>query len=492
MTEYITDKIKEEYKQWENESVFFDAGTGTGKSTFIFDVMIPYAKKQGKNLLFLTNRKPLYESFKERIKGHSNAKLMTYQLLQSLIKKGETIPHYDYIFADECHYLIDDATFNEYTDISFDFLMSQHDNVVIYSSATMQFVIALLDGLGKVKPERIYKVPKDTSYIDGIYFYEKDELTALIDDIQERNPSDKIVIFVNSVKRQDELYSIYGDKAYYMRSSTTTKGKVPEYIDNDCITANSFDKRILITTKVLDNGIDLKDISLKHIFCEIVDSNSAVQSIGRKRPVSDDDHCNIYFADYDKEREKLGGFLSECRKHLNLYREYKENPEQFIKSHPDIRNEIRFNRIFYASLDTGEIKANRIAFLKYSFDEMTLFKMLAKEKDAYKNVLLSYLGDDYKAKVKDLEHIAIAKDSFTSYMERTAGKKLFKDDQRILKQKFTELLGLSDRHTGLGLHTLNGKLRDCQYPYIIISQKEYKRKPEENYLKKYWKIENIG
>lgn len=490
---YITEIIGNEYQSWNNENIFFDSGTGTGKSTFIFDVLIPYAKEEGKNVLFLTNRKPLYESFKNRIKKHDNAKLITYQGLQAKINRGESIPHYDYIFADEAHYIISDATFNGYTDVSFEFLTNQHDNVVIYSSATMKYLIALLEGLHKVKQDRIYSIAKDTSYIDGIYFYEKEELTELINDIQEQNPSDRIVVFVNSTKRQDELHAIYGDRAYYMRSATRARGKLPKYIENDCINENTFDKQLLITTKVLDNGIDLKDISIKHIFCEIVDLESAVQAIGRKRSISENDHCNIYIADYDKEREILGGFLSECRKHLDLYREYKEDPEQFIRSNPDSRNTIRFNKIFYSELSNsgnGTLKANMIVYLKYLFDEATLTKMLAKTKNAYKNVLLDYMGDEYRAKVKELEHIVIAKDNFTNFMETIKGKKLFKEDQKTLKQKFTELLGLKDKH--MGLHTMNGKLQDCNYPYTITSAKEYKRQPKANYLKKYWMVQSVG
>ena len=53
-------------------------------------------------------------------------------------------------------------------------------------------------------------------------------------------------------------------------------------------------KRILITTNVLDVGVDLKDRSLKHIFIENHDLTTVVQCIGRKRPIDDKDYCNLY------------------------------------------------------------------------------------------------------------------------------------------------------------------------------------------------------
>ena len=63
-----------------------------------------------------------------------------------------------------------------------------------------------------------------------------------------------------------------------------------KHISNNYIT---FEKRILIATKALDNGVDLKDTEIKHIVTDIFDLDSAVQCLGRKRIQNVNDTCNF-------------------------------------------------------------------------------------------------------------------------------------------------------------------------------------------------------
>lgn len=42
----------------------------------------------------------------------------------------------------------------------------------------------------------------------------------------------------------------------------------------------------------------MADKTWRHIFSEILDVDSAIQALGRKRKVSDDDHCTFYIKNY--------------------------------------------------------------------------------------------------------------------------------------------------------------------------------------------------
>ena len=99
--------------------------------------------------------------------------------------------------------------------------------------------------------------------------------------------------------------------------------------------------------------------------------------------------------------------------------------------------------------------------------------------------MLQYLGEDLANKVKELEIITAAKDTFLEYLKSIVGKKLFKEEQNSLKTKMRNLLGLNDRTMGIGV--CNGKLSDCQYPYEIISKQENSRQ-SQNYKKRYWLV----
>ena len=105
--------------------------------------------------------------------------------------------------------------------------------------------------------------------------------------------------------------------------------------------------------------------------------------------------------------------------------------------------------------------------------------------NSYRTVLLKYLGSELSDKMKELQIITSSKDIFLEYIKSIEGRKLFKEEQKILKAKMRDLLGLNDRTMGIGV--CNGKLSDCQYQYKIISEKENSRK-SSNWKKRYWMI----
>ncbi|RHE68070.1 hypothetical protein DW723_18250 [Blautia obeum] len=121
------------------------------------------------------------------------------------------------------------------------------------------------------------KLDKDYSYVKKLYYYKKDELRGLIDDILGNEQESKIIVFCNSGDRIIEMSKIYGDRACYYCSQNAKSEKLKrlcgwkEKKDPICIKRYSenlitFDKRILFTTSVLDNGVDLKDRNIKHVY----------------------------------------------------------------------------------------------------------------------------------------------------------------------------------------------------------------------------------
>ena len=54
-----------------------------------------------------------------------------------------------------------------------------------------------------------------------------------------------------------------------------------------------FSKDVVITTTVLENGINIKDHQLKHIVIDLTDMETIVQCIGRKR-LFGNDGVNLY------------------------------------------------------------------------------------------------------------------------------------------------------------------------------------------------------
>jgi len=483
--QYITEKIKEEYKEWHNEGVIIASGTDTGKTTFIIEKLIPFAQMNDRNVLYLVNRKYLYAQLKLRLTEYSHVKIMTYQAVQELLKKDAKIEHYDYIVADEAHYFLTDGLFNQYTDIAYDWLRSQSGNVVIFMSATGNYLFNGLLLSGIVKPNRYYSITHEYKTVSAVYFYCKKQITDVIDYIVENKPNEKILVFVNSIRRLKQMHSFYGDKASYLCSKYNYEAKELSWIDYNCVQNCQYDKRILFCTKCMDNGIDLKDANIKHVFCEIIDIDSAIQAIGRKRPIDETDNYNLYFLRHDKRA--ITQFRKIEETDLLPVVKLMADREAFFEEYKHDRDLLRRNKILYGEMSEGEVLGtvhiNHIVRQKYEYDVQIFNAML---KDGYEKVLLNLIPQ-LRAKVKTLEVKKANSDKFVEYLEANIGKKMFKEEQKELKEKFTVLLGLKDR--GMGIGVLNGKLQDCHYQYEIQSFQETKG---ENRKKRYWIIAPLG
>lgn len=217
----FSDLIEDKYKSWKDTRIILDGGTGSGKTYFVLNKIGKYAKECNCKILYLCNRSKLrdqtYGDIK-KLKLQDTVIVMTYQSLQNRIKHKDTFPHYDYIIADECHYFTNDALFNEYTDLSYKYLKHQSKNVVIYISATAKVFFHWMKQKEIVTQEHYFSIPKDYSYVDKVYFYDKKYLIPQIDKILEEEKDSKIIVFCNSITRMLELYKKYENQADYAAS----------------------------------------------------------------------------------------------------------------------------------------------------------------------------------------------------------------------------------------------------------------------------------
>lgn len=492
--QYFSDLIGSRYKEWNNEKIILDGGTCSGKTFFIQNILIPYAETIGAKVLYLCNRRPLYDELFPTIKAYRNVDLMLYQVLQEHVRCNKCIQNYEYIIADECHYLHTDALFIEYTDISYKFLLDQKNNVVIFMSATAPTFYQNLQFNGIVKNKNIFKIPKKYSYVKNIFFYKADDIVDILDDIMQNNPNDKCMVFLNSMDRLKEMYEIYNDIAYFMCSKSTNRKDILGFCTNDCIKQHgcnqiTFDRKVLFATKALDNGINIKDSAIKHVFCEIFDIDSAIQAIGRKRSLGEEDTCNFYFKEYGKRA--VARFLEFNEQQYLPVKKYLTDKKGFIEAlkteNVDIREFARENRIMYTDWDDKEqIQINSVRFQKYRMDNKIIHQM---KSSSYETVLLYYLGKELSSKEKELKIVTVSRDIFLEYIKSIVGKKLFKNEQDELKRKMRDLLGLNDRTMGIGV--CNGKLSDCQYPYKIIPGGQENSRNSPNYKKRYWILNPI-
>lgn len=368
---WIADGIGDDFKQWqtkndinsqrkfeqkltistpENSHVFIESATGTGKTSFILNKLLPYAIEKNRHILYVSNRTALLQQVENEVATRFNDNLIEitkqsssyaykdskrnnvpYRFLKleysnfhiglcnyhSLTNFLKTIREYGiefyYIIFDEIHFFIEDALFNPWTYQIYLTILNQFPNsVFIMLSATMEEIINdFLEGLTDTALRQICNkignsVPieficnpniyiyKNTYHRDAyeLAFYKDDD--ALIELICQSNPDDKWLIFVTSKDKGDTLAKAideYTDYSVKFISSQNKKSAVWKKIVNQAM----FDVDILITTKVLDNGININDPALKNLVLPFCDHTEFVQMLGRKR-LQEGEKINVYTA----------------------------------------------------------------------------------------------------------------------------------------------------------------------------------------------------
>ena len=480
----LTKKI---IKTWNNKNIILNGATGSGKTYFIEHNLHNYCIDNNKNILFLCNRTGLFDEIlleKEKL-GLCNMDIMLYQTLQSKIQNNDKINNYNYIVCDEFHYVLTDALFNIYTDLTYDWLKSRKNSIKIFMSGTGGNIFNKLIEDKLVNDDNIYKIPYDYSYANIKFYKEKNKVYDIINNIL-CNTDDKAIFFANSLKEAKEVYKQFKEDSIFRCSKSQNDGEAQQINQTECIKTYSkklitFDNRILITTKALDNGITIRDEKIKHIICDIFDFDSAQQSLGRKRINNKDDTCTFYIRNYTKKAigNFKGGFNS---KYIPV--------KMFVEDIDNFNKEYSNNRKFhsdYIYFSEGERKYNKLAYWKMT---NTSNEIELCENIGYDTMFLSSL----KANIEysNLEELEVyeMKDEFQLYLEEIEGEKLFKEEQEKLINK----INLTDKRGRLqtSIKSINTYLQE-NYKYTLISKVDKRRKLEDgsnnpNRDKKYWVI----
>ncbi len=496
---YFKDVIGEDYIFWSSGIIALDGGTGTGKTSFCIQTLGEYAKKNGKRILYLCNRQKLVVDIVRQVSDmeYNDVFLVyTYQCMQSYLASGKAIPKADYIIADECHYFYSDS-FNGYTDMAFDYLINESKHsVLIMISATAKLLFGKLEDEQLLTPQNHYSIAPDYNNVNNLIFYRRNDISSIINSILENEQNTKIAVFLNSATRMQEMYDLYKDVGTFFASSCTDNPFLKRICNPNAIKEETFESRILFSTAAADNGINLNDCQIKHVISELIDIDGLIQSLGRKRFLSESDTCNFYVRDYSPR--EIQCFINMNKANVIAGREYVKNPRQFIKDNSTDRNIYRKYSIFYPGyrgIDQYDIMINKMQYQKCIIDDANYSRMLY---EGYADTVLSFIGTELASKADFYDAHGNEKNSFISYLKTIEGKKLFADDRHEI-QKRISTLGCKVRY--IGINTFNGILKDIFPDYKCrfenknpISQRYYSEKRKyldsgeknPNYDKRFW------
>lgn len=522
---YATDVIGEDYKKWCREIILLGFGTGRGKTTFSLNTYCHYLISQGKTVLYLCNRSKLKEQIEEKVNNSDlkgNVEILTYQKLQELLKSGDTIPTFDVYICDEAHFFLADSEFNLYTDVSYEYLISQRDSVVIFMTATYQNIFPrikkdLCDLCKKTENEYIepkeYILPTLYDYVEKICWFKKpSEIYGIIDTILRTTEDEKILYFCNSISMMTKFYNHYSpykggsnseEKEEYLQKSNlrymdfycseySSNKFAKEHSNNDAIIQGedngyTFQNKVLISTKCIDNGIDFKDQKIKHIICDIFDLESAIQCLGRKRILNENDTCIFYIRDWQYWSARA--FLTNIKKEIEPVDLYESDYEKFIEKYGSDRN--FKNNVMYFHYDKNkkgivDVYINHMKYDKLKQD-IQLVQEILNQEIAYRDLILKFLGESAFYISEDVENTIQdrTKDAIEIFLEIHQEQKLDKNQQNEL----VDICNIKDNwgRKLTSYNSLNTYFDAFNYPYII----ESKRLRENGTRQYFWFIHNI-
>ncbi len=300
---FVGDGVGESYKYWEpDKPVFISAQTGKGKNFFVEETLLPYIRKMNheniadKKILILSNRIALKSQTTERLSERYFVEILTYH---SFLKIEQNWGEFSYVICDECHFFTSDSMFNPNTAVILQKIIRCFANAVrIYMTSTLSNCLRYIFDMEKeydrycnlngrsIKVDPVfhyYKFNRDYSYLNIKPYSKYSELYHIIEKSIEIN--EKWLFFIDDKKGCRNLerklrnnLNITKDDILVIDSESKDGADYEEIIKNE-----KFKQKILISTSVIDNGVNIKDLKLKNIVISDINKDKCLQMVGRKR-----------------------------------------------------------------------------------------------------------------------------------------------------------------------------------------------------------------
>ena len=492
-TDSIKEALEEEVPYWRYwKAILIDAPPGRGKTSFVYEVLIPLAIKMNRNVLLVANRNALSLQMKldvmeligsplrDRLTDlgiretdiFGSVGIVSYHSLPRFLNDPENedwLDNVEYVVADECHYFASDSSFNDLTEWHLKLITKHFKRAIrVYMTGTSWDVlrpIADAEMAIKYDKERACKVhldreiiryhwEQDHSHVDLRFFRDLEEIKQLI----LGNPNEKYMIFVDSRDSGRALADALGkNRATYLDAESKGTKEMTKLLKEQ-----TFDRQVLVTTKVLDCGINLWDNRLRHIVTVTDDRVSMLQMLGRKRR-KPGERVNLYVCDMDLKL--IAKRYRDGQELLAALREYQEGDtevhHQMARS--CWRSEDRKYRIYFRITDWS-IVPNEVAFWALKRKDY-FYRKLLEGHTTFRDEVCKWLG-------KTQEPEKIPDDELNAFFEDHLGKELSEEEivmVRKLVVKTAVAKGYPEpqptRVATLGQEALNNRLSKVESPY---------------------------
>ncbi len=529
---YITEIIKQEYQKWNiGDCIFLEAPTGTGKTTFILKELLPFVKSLNMEILYLSNRFLLKEQIKkeiaekqglptdlawlESVEELDGITVISYQKLQLLCQQEgfvwEINRRYRYVVCDEIHYLLEDSAFNPEI-IRLVRFLKDISSCLICISATLgelkEWIVWEKYGVNVrymkwvrendffeylMFPKRFttpmtliyttihsYTIPAHSVVEKVVYYAEQEQI---IDAIGRSKLGEKWLIFQSNKSKAKELTKKLGDSAALITAEDRENDTIAEIIHE-----GKFSCKVLVATKLLDNGVSLKDSQLKNIIIDTISRTEFIQMLGRKRCLNANDVVTLYIP--QKSKKTFQGYLSpEMQETYDLVEKDFASNEMIAKMLCDEKFYSKVRRFF--TLEKGQLVKNPLATEYYDRQRKLVDKMITEfssDEFAFIKEQLSWIDMEDTFDEQNLYTFQQQEEAISHIRDKLAelvGCELCQSEQEELRTFITERANDSRIRTQkgnrlLGKKAINELLQEYTLPFQIEGIYG-KRKGEETF-----------
>lgn len=517
----VKDGLMYEVDHWRPECpVLIEAQTGLGKTTFVYDELIPRAVAQKKNVLIISNRIAL--SVQQKIKlmemtGDPKLKMLsdlgiqkcedfgavrviTYHRLHALLTDKKLIKWRDqllYVVADEAHFFTSDALFNRYCGaILWDITKCFERAIRVYLTATSWDVLKPLgdaeeanhfNALGSITGTTMvyrqfhrYIFPFDYSAYSLQFVSKLEDLTTCI----QQNRKEKWLVFCNSKDKGKTFATSLGNFADYIDAEVKEEKEKKE-VWQKLVKDEQFENQVLVTTAVLDCGVNIHDESVKNIVVCADNRTSLLQMVGRKR-LAPQEKVRVWIV--EPNSQALSARAKKYEKQLELIQqlEYLKTPKKqasFLNRLLE-NSDPSDNVLFYVSgtqpfgQNKGSLEVRKNELAEYAIRRRKAFlDKLTSGKTTFQKEVTNWFGKTTEDSVDTLERLE-------EFYQANEEKVISQEQIPILRKLIVDLYRESGykepqktRIGTLGVDALNNRLEkipNASYHIEETPEKEWK------------------
>lgn len=259
--------------------------------------------------------------------------------------------------------------------------------------------------------------------------------------------------YYNSLKYKDSKFICSQNNKIYSKFSADDERA-------NLISKDKFDCKILFCTKVLDNGINIKDRNLRHIIIDMLDPVTLIQCLGRKRILDKDDNINLYIKNYDSR--KLAIASTNLAKKIELANELIYlGKDSFLK---------KYKKITLDDIIDNDMTFNRAKYFCYKYYQNLYYQLKCDEDNlGYAKYICKQLGKNPNEFIyfeQNLEN-----KNFLNLLNENLNVRLMGEQKETFKNDFFNCIILPKKtdYRKKGLGSANSILKEIGLNYNIKS-----------------------